>query len=136
LLSKPVITSSRRASQNIWLILFVAVGIVAASSINAESLGNMISLNPTGVDLKTIRVARSTDVQISNDSQETIRDFTIVQIASGKKMLSIEGLKPSASFNLAFDRAGTYVACYSKESKEAFGSSTCLQIEVVGLRSA
>ncbi|MDP7147202.1 MAG: hypothetical protein QGI90_00750 [Nitrospinaceae bacterium] len=135
MLSKPVIQNKGRKPQSIWLVVFIAVWIVAAFSNNAESTSNIISLNPTDVDFKTIRVGTSVDVKISNDSQVTIHNFTIVKFSTGKKMLSIDGLKPSASFNLAFDRAGTYVACYSKE-KDVVGQSTCLQIEVTGLRSA
>ncbi len=136
MLTKPDISTKSRALPKILIVLLVAVWVVAASINNAESLGNMISLNPSEVNLKTIRVIKNTDVKISNDSKVKINDFTVIQIASGKKMLSIDGLEPSASFNLAFDHPGTYVACYSKESKEAFSSSTCLQIEVIGLRSA
>ena len=101
----------------------------------AESGGSQISLSTPGPELKTFRVAKSADVRLSNDSQMTLLNFTVIQVSSGKRMLSIKELEPSASLNLAFDRAGTYIACYRGEIKKHLSQSTCVQIDVVGLRS-
>ena len=101
----------------------------------AESGGSQISLSTPGPGLKTFRVAKSADVRLSNDSQMTLLNFTVIQVSSGKRMLSIKELEPSASLNLAFDRAGTYIACYRGEIKKHLSQSTCVQIDVVGLRS-
>ena len=92
-------------------------------------------LNTPGPELKIFRVAKSADVRLSNDSQMTLLNFTVIQVTSGKKILSIKELEPHASLNLAFDRAGTYIACYRGEIKKNLSKSTCLQIDVVGLRS-
>ena len=118
-----------------WLIFFIAAGYFTGLVGKAESKNKVISLNVTGAQLEKILVTKSAEVQLSNNSLATLYDFTIIQIASGKRMLSVEGLKPSASLSLAFDRAGTYIACYSENSEEVLKKSTCLQIDVVGLRS-
>ncbi|KMP10282.1 hypothetical protein UR09_06760 [Candidatus Nitromaritima sp. SCGC AAA799-A02] len=78
----------------------MAVWIVAGFGLGtAESAGPMISLNSPGVELQTFRVARSAEIKLNNDSHVTLHDFTIIQVASGKKMLSVKNLKPSASLN-------------------------------------
>ena len=118
-----------------WLIFFIAAGCFTELVDKAESKNKVISLNVTGAQLEKILVTKSAEVQLSNDSLTTLYDFTIIQVASGKRMLSVEGLKPSASLSLAFDRAETYIACYSENSKKVLNKSTCLQIDVVGLRS-
>ena len=117
-----------------WLTVFTAVWCFIGLD-KAESKNKVISLNVTGAQLEKILITKSAKVQLSNDSLTTLYDFTIIQVASGKRMFSVEGLKPSASLNLAFNRAGTYIACYSENSKEELKKSTCLQIDVVGLRS-
>ena len=118
-----------------WLIFFIAAGYFTGLVGKAESKNKVISLNVTGAQLEKILVTKSAEVKLSNDSLATLYDFTIIQVASGKRMLSVEGLKPSASLSLAFDRAGAYLACYSENSGEVLKKSTCLQIDVVGLRS-
>ena len=127
--------NSLHLKKSIWLIIFIAVWSFTGLAEKAESKNNIISLNGTGAQLEKILTTKSAEVQLSNDSLTTLYDFTIIQVASGKKMLSVEGLKPSASLSLAFDRAGTYIACYSENSKVVLKKSTCLQIDVVGLRS-
>ena len=121
--------------QNIWLVLFIAIWIVAGLEGKAESTDTVISLNPSGGKLERVLVTKNSDLHLSNDSVSTLYDFTVIQISTGKRMVSIEDIKPSASFNIAFDRAGTYVACYLDKSKKALSKNTCLQIDVVGLRS-
>ena len=118
-----------------WLIFFIAAGSFTGLVDKAESKDKVISLNVTGAQLEKILITKSAEVQLSNDSLTTLYDFTIIQVASGKRMLSVEGLKPSASLSLAFDRTGTYIACYSENIKKVLNKSTCLQIDVVGLRS-
>jgi len=118
--------------------LIFMVSFLIAMSIGsgaAESGGSKISLSTPGPELKTFRVAKSADVRLSNDSQMTLLNFTVIQVSSGKRMLSIKELEPSASLNLAFDRSGTYIACYRGEIKKHLSQSTCVQIDVVGLRS-
>jgi hypothetical protein len=118
--------------------LIFMVSFLIAMSIGsgaAESGGSKISLSTPGPELKTFRVAKSADVRLDNDSQMTLLNFTVIQIASGKRMLSIKKLEPHASLNLAFDRAGTYIACYRGEIKKHLSQSTCVQIDVVGLQS-
>ena len=119
----------------IWLVIFVAIWIVAESKGEAESTNKLISLNSSGGHLEKILVAKSSEVELSNDSIATLYNFTVIQISTGKRMVSIGDIKPSSSFNLAFDRTGTYIACYSEASEKALNKSTCLQIDVVGLRS-
>ncbi len=121
--------------QNIWLVLFIAIWFVAGLEGKAESTDTMISLNSSGRQLEKILVTKSSDVHLSNDSVSTLYDFTVIQVSTGKRMVSINDIKPSASFNIAFDRAGTYVACYLDKSKKALSKNPCLQIDVVGLRS-
>ena len=123
------------SKQNICLVLFVAIWIVALSGGKAESTDTVISLNLSGLQLERVLVTKSSDVHLSNDSVTTLYDFTVIQISTGKRMVSIGDIKPSASFNIAFDRPGTYVACYLDKRKKALSKNTCLQIDVVGLRS-
>ena len=115
--------------KHMWLIFFIAVWCLTGLIDKAESGNKVISLNVTKTQLEKILITKSAEVQLSNDS------FTIIQVASGKRMLSVEGLKPSASLSLAFERTGTYIACYSENRKKVLNKSTCLQIDVVGLRS-
>ena len=119
----------------VWLIFFIAAGCLAGLVEKAESKNKVISLNVAGAQLEKIFITKSAEVQLNNDSLTTLYDFTIIQVASGKRMLSVEGLKPSASLSLAFERTGTYIACYSENRKKVLNKSTCLQIDVVGLRS-
>ena len=123
------------AKQNIWLALFVTVWVVAGLEGRAESTNTMISLSPTGQQVKRVVITKNSEVQVSNDSVTTLYSFTVIKISSGKRMVSIDNMKPSASFNIAFDRAGTYVACYLDKSKKALSKNTCLKIDVFGLRS-
>jgi hypothetical protein len=127
--------NSSLVKQNMWLVLFIAVCVVAGLEGNAESTNTAISLNPSGQQLERILVTKSSDVYLSNDSVSTLYDFTVIQVSTGKRVVSINDIKPSASFNIAFDRAGTYVACYLNKNKKALSKNTCLQIDVVGLRS-
>ena len=127
--------NSSLVKQNMWLVLFIAICTVAGLEGKAESKGTMISLNPSGQQLERILVTKSSDVHLSNDSVSTLYDFTVIQVSTGKRVVSINDIKPSASFNIAFDRAGTYVACYLNKNKKALSKNTCLQIDVVGLRS-
>ena len=122
------------AKQNVWLVIFVAIWIVAGLEGKAESTDTVISLNPSGRQLERVFVTKSSDVHLSNDSVSTLYDFTVIQISTGKRMVSIDDIKPNASFNIAFDRTGTYVACYLDKSKKALSKNTCLQIDVVVLR--
>ena len=123
------------AKQNIWLALFVTVWVVAGLEGRAESTNTMISLSPTGQQVKRVVITKNSEVQVSNDSVTTLYSFTVIKISTGKRMVSIDNMKPSASFNIAFDRPGKYVACYLSKSKKALTQNTCLQIDVVGLRS-
>ena len=127
--------NSSLVKQNIWLVVFIAICFVAGLEGKAESTDTVISINPSERQLERILVTKSSDVHLNNDSVSTIYDFTVIQISTGKRMVSIENIKPSASFNIAFDRAGTYVACYLDKSKKALSKNTCLQIDVIGLRS-
>ncbi len=127
--------NSSLVKQNMWLVLFIAICVVAGLEGNAESTNTAISLNPSGQQLERILVTKSSDVYLSNDSVSTLYDFTVIQVSTGKRVVSINDIKPSASFNIAFDRAGTYVACYLNKNKKALSKNTCLQIDVVGLRS-
>ena len=127
--------NSSLVKQNIWLVVFIAICVVAGLEGKAESTDTVISLNPSERQLERILVTKSSDLNLNNDSVSTIYDFTVIQISTGKRVVSIENIKPSASFNIAFDRAGTYVACYLDKSKKALTQNTCLQIDVVGLRS-
>jgi hypothetical protein len=119
----------------IWAIIFIHAFIVLGLSGKAEPQGNIILLYSTETKLKTILVSKSAEVQLNNDSKTILYDVAIINVASGKKMLSIDDLKPSASLNLAFSKTGTYVACYSEESVKDLKKNTCLQINVVGLLS-
>ena len=121
--------------KNLWLLFFIAVWSLTGLIDKAESGNKVISLNVTKTQLEKILITKSAEVQLSNDSLTTLYDFTIIQVASGKRILSVEDLEPSASLSLAFDRAGTYIACYSENSEKVLNKSTCLQIDVVGLRS-
>ena len=123
------------AKQNIWLAFFVTVWVVVGLEGRAESTNTMISLSPSGQQLERVVVTKNSEVQVSNDSVTTLYNFTVIKISTGKRMVSIDDMKPSASFNIAFDRSGTYVACYLNKSKNALTKNTCLQIDVVGLRS-
>ena len=127
--------NSSLVKQNMWLVLFIAVCVVAGLEGKAESTNTAISLNPSGRQLERILVTKSSDVHLSNDSVSTLYDFTVIQVSTGKRMVSIDDIKPSASFNLAFDRAGTYIACYSEDNEKSLSKNICLQIDVVGLRS-
>ncbi|HIF02817.1 MAG TPA: hypothetical protein EYQ84_05740 [Nitrospinaceae bacterium] len=95
----------------------------------------MISLSPSGQQLGRVAVTKNSEVQVRNDALTTLYSFTVIKISTGKRMVSINNMKPSASFNIAFDRPGTYVACYLNKSKKTLTQNTCLQIDVVGLRS-
>tara|TARA_B100000953_G_scaffold273625_1_gene245792 strand:+ start:267 stop:686 length:420 start_codon:yes stop_codon:yes gene_type:complete len=130
-------TQANRTGTRVQSFVFMVSFLIAMSigSGTAESGDSQILLNTPGPELKTFRVAKSADVRLSNDSQMTLLNFTVIQVASGKRMLSIKELEPHASLNLAFDRAGTYIACYRGEIKKNLSKSTCLQIDVVGLRS-
>jgi len=95
----------------------------------------MISLSPSGQQVKRVVITKNSEVQVSNDSVTTLYSFTVIKISTGKRMVSIDNMKPSASFNIAFDRPGTYVACYLSKNKTSLSKNTCMQIDVVGLRS-
>ena len=123
------------AKKNIWIALFVTVWVVAGLEGKTEATSTMISLSPSGQQLERVVVTKNSEVQVSNDSVTTLYSFTVIKISTGKRMVSIDNMKPSASFNIAFDRPGTYVACYLNKSKKALTQNTCLQIDVVGLRS-
>ena len=123
------------AKQNIWLAFFVTVWVIAGLEGIAESTNTMISLSPSGQQLERVVVTKNSEVQVSNDSVTTLYNFTVIKISTGKRMVSIDDMKPSASFNIAFDRSGTYVACYLNKSKKELTPNTCFQIDVVGLRS-
>ena len=133
--SKAINQTSLYLSHRVWLVVFICIAMLAGSNDRAESLEAMISLNPSKIKSHTIRITKSDEVKLSNDSQTILYDVTIININSGKRMLSIEDLKPSASLNLAFDHTGTYLACYSQESKEDLTKSNFLKIDVVRLRS-
>ena len=130
-----LIMKKKYAKQNIWLAFFVTVWVVTGLEGRAESTNTMISLSPTGHQLERIIVTKNSKVQVRNDALTTLYSFTVIKISTGKRMVSINNMKPSASFNIAFDRSGTYVACYLNKSKNALTQNTCLQIDVVGLRS-
>ncbi len=127
-------THTRTRVQSFVVMVSFLIAMSMGSG-TAESGGSQISLSTPGPELKTFRVAKSADVRLSNDSQMTLLNFTVIQVSSGKRMLSIKELEPHASLNLAFDRAGTYIACYRGEIKKHLSQSTCVQIDVVGLRS-
>jgi len=90
--------NSSLVKQNMWLVLFIAVCVVAGLEGNAESTNTAISLNPSGQQLERILVTKSSDVHLSNDSVSTLYDFTVIQVSTGKRMVSINDIKPSASF--------------------------------------
>ena len=123
------------AKQNIWLAFFVTVWVVVGLEGRAESTNTMISLSPSGQQLERVVVTKNSEVQVSNDSVTTLYNFTVIKISTGKRMVSIDDMKPSASFNIAFDRPGTYMACYLSKNKKPLNKNTCLQIDVVGLWS-
>ena len=72
------------SKQNICLVLFVAIWIVAVSGGKAESTDTVISLNLSGLQLERVLVTKSSDVHLSNDSVSTLYDFTVIQISTGK----------------------------------------------------
>ena len=131
---KPIMKKNY-AKKNIWLVFFVTVWVVAGLEGKAEATSTMISLSPSGQQVERIVVKKNSEVQVSNDSVTTLYSFTVIKVSTGKRMVSIDNMKPSASFNIAFNRSGTYVACYLNKSKKALTQNTCLQIDVVGLRS-
>ena len=123
-----------QTKQSIWLVLFITVCIIAGFEGNAESTSKTIQLKSSDGQLEKILVIKNSEVQLNNSSETTFHNFIVIQLSTGKRMVSIEDIKPSASFNLAFDRAGTYIACYSEDNSKVLSTSTCLQINVVGLR--
>ena len=130
-----LIMKKKSVKQNICFAFFVTVWIVAGLEGRAESTNTMISLSPTGQQVKRVVITKNSEVQVSNDSVTTLYSFTVIKISTGKRMVSIDNMKPSASFNIAFDRPGKYVACYLSKNKKTLNKNTCLQIDVVGLRS-
>jgi hypothetical protein len=100
-----------QTNQGILLVIFIVVGMITGFAGNAESTIKVIHLSSSGGQLKKILVPKSSEVQLSNGSGRTFHDFIVIQLSTGKIMVSIEDIKPSASFNLAFERAGTYIAC-------------------------
>jgi len=70
--------NSSLVKQNIWLVLFIAIWVVAGLEGKAESTDTMISLNPSGQQLERILVTKSSDVNLTNDSVSTLYDFTFL----------------------------------------------------------
>jgi len=134
-ITKLIMKSSIQTKKNIWLVLFITICFIAVFEDKSESANKKIYLDSSERQLEKISITTGTEVELSNDSKTTFYNFTVIQIHSGKRMVSIENIKPSASFNLAFGSAGTYIACYSKDSEKLLDKSTCLQIDVFGFRS-
>ena len=124
-----------QTKRSVWLVLFITVCIIAGFEGSAESISKVIQLKSSGGQLEKILVAKNSEVQLNNGSGTTFHNFMVIQLSTGKRMVSIEDIKPSSSFNLAFDREETYIPGYSEDGSKVLNTSTCLQIDVVGLRS-
>jgi len=107
--------------------------VLGLSLVKAEATGGPIPLNITEFVLPEFKVPKSSEIKLNNDNALALHNFTVIQVASGKKMLTIRKFNPGQSVNLAFDREGTYVICYSTDPGSLETRSTCLQISVVGL---
>jgi hypothetical protein len=121
---KLITQNKNRTKQNTWLALFITVWVSAGFGGVAESTNTMITLNLSEQQLEKIIATKNSQLQLINDSVTTLYNFTVIQIPSGKRMVSINNIEPNASFNIAFDRPGTYVACYS--NKKVLNKNTCL----------
>ena len=109
-------------------ILFIFVFLILP--IISQAFPGPIVLNPFLKNQGQLKVYQNAYVEISNSFSSDLYDITVMEAPSQKRVLSISDFQSGQSFEMAFSKAGEYEICYSSQ-KDAGGSRTCLQIDVL-----
>ena len=96
----------------------------------SQAFPGAIDLNPFLKNQGQLKVYQNAYVEISNSFSSDLYDITVIESPSQKRVLSIADFQSGQSFEMSFSKAGEYEICYSSQ-KDAGGSRTCLQIDVL-----
>ena len=109
-------------------VLFIFVFLIFSTI--SQAFPSAIDLNPFLKNQGQLKVYQNAYVEISNSFSSDLYDITVIESPSQKRVLSIADFQSGQSFEMSFSRAGEYEICYSSQ-KDAGGSRTCLQIDVL-----
>jgi hypothetical protein len=77
-ITKLIMKSSIQTKQNIWLVLFITICFIAVFEDKSESANKIIYLDSSERQLEKISIATGTEVELSNDSEITSHNFTVI----------------------------------------------------------
>ena len=109
-------------------VLFIFVFLIVSTI--SQAFPSAIDLNPFLKNQGQLKVYQNAYVEISNSFSSDLYDITVIESPSQKRVLSIADFQSGQSFEMSFSKAGEYEICYSSQ-KDAGGSRTCLQIDVL-----
>ena len=109
-------------------VLFIFVFLIVSTI--SQAFPGSIDLNPFLKNQGQLKVYQNAYVEISNSFSSVLYDITVMETPSRKRVLSIDDFQSGQSFEMSFSKAGEYEICYSSQ-KDAGGSRTCLQIDVI-----
>ncbi len=109
-------------------VLFIFVFLIFSTI--SQAFPSVIDLNPFLKNQGQLKVYQNAYVEISNSFSSDLYDITVIESPSQKRVLSIADFQSGQSFEMSFSRPGEYEICYSSQ-KDAGGSRTCLQIDVL-----
>ncbi|MFQ5449289.1 MAG: hypothetical protein ACE5E9_01600 [Nitrospinaceae bacterium] len=100
----------------------------------AEAQARTISLNPPDKGISRVSISKGAAVQLSNDFKAALHNLMIIEVSSGRKVISVRKFLPGQTMELEFNQEGTYVICYSIGPEVQRVNDMCLQINVGGLQ--
>ena len=109
-------------------VLFIFVFLIVSTI--SQAFPSAIDLNPFSKNQGQLKVYQNAYVEISNSFSSALYDITVTESPSQIRVLSIANFHSGQSFEMSFSKAGEYEICYSSQ-KDAGGSRTCLQIDVL-----
>jgi len=109
-------------------VLFIFVFLIFSTI--SQAFPGAIDLNPFLKNQGQLKIYQNAYVEISNSFSSDLYDITVAESPSQKRVLSIADFQSGQSFEMSFSKAGEYEICYSSQ-KDAGGSRTCLQIDVL-----
>ena len=109
-------------------VLFIFVFLIFFTT--SQAFPGAIDLNPFLKNQGQLKVYQNAYVEISNSFNSVLYDITVMESPSQKRVLSITDFQSGQCFEMSFSKAGEYEICYSSQ-KDAGGSRTCLQIDVL-----
>ena len=109
-------------------VLFIFVFLILSTI--SQAFPGAIDLNPFLKSKGQLKVYQNAYVEISNSFSSVLYDITVMESPSQKRVLSIADFQSGQSFEMSFSKVGEYEICYSSQ-KDAGGSRTCLQIDVL-----